>query len=111
MNDDKFIKEIFKGIEEDVTIDLVDKVMIEVEQSQDHSLLTRRYEKFSKIGMWVTLLLTCILTYLYMRPVFERSIDQEPNAIENILPTLFSLIVLTVLYVQVEIFKSSRSGK
>lgn len=108
MNENRYIKNMFHNIEEDIQLDIEENVMRKIEAEKDHFLVIQQYRFLSKIGMWVTVILASLLALIYLKPIFSKIEPVQTSNQESILPIVFSVLVLLLLYFQLDTYKSSR---
>lgn len=96
---DKDIKDIFSGMESFMKkpLNIEDPIMekIKYEKDYDHELKVLR--KKVRNGQLVLLVHGCILVLLFLLPVFgQNTIWLDEETAFNMLPTLYSLLVLVL---------------
>jgi hypothetical protein len=106
MDDEKYIKGIFDGIELDENLDLEEKIMIEVVRQKNHFQLSMRYKRLSKIGITISIILAILISYILISPIFTKDIEVPLNQTEILMPYLYSIFTLLAVYIQIEVFIS-----
>ena len=104
MADEKYINQIFKGLDIEHEIDLEDKIMEHVDKQLDHSVRAQRYKLMSKIGLIVSSLLAIIIGYLYVLPIFSKGLTQPSNGADIVMPYVYSITTLLAIYIQIEFY-------
>ncbi len=106
--------EIFKNIMSQLDsgpeydLELEDKIMDKIGLESDHAVIIQKYKRWSRIGFVVSIILLLVLFAITFYTAFNSAdVEIEEMGMMPYMPSLFAVIGLILLYVQIELRKNT----